>query len=283
MPAGARPEPVAFSVEPVPGLTLSGDSAGEGPPLVLLHGLTATRRNVLQGSRHLLTRGRRLIGYDARGHGESSPAPDRSAYEYRHLAADLAAVAEELGLDRFALAGSSMGAATATRWALGNGDRLSALVLITPAHLGAGELDADALAHWDSLAEALEAGDVDSFVDRTGVSALPERWRGPARLATRQRIERHRHLDAVARALRVVPRSAAFADPDELAAIGAPTLVVGTRDAGDPGHPLAVAQRYVETIPGAVLTVEDEGDTPLAWQGARLSRAIGDFLDRVQA
>ena len=32
-----------------------GEAAGDGPPLVLLHGLSATRRNVVQGSRHLLS------------------------------------------------------------------------------------------------------------------------------------------------------------------------------------------------------------------------------------
>lgn len=283
MPHGRRQEPDPFVVEPVSGLRLAGDSAGDGAPLVLLHGLTATRRNVVQGSRHLLTRGLRLIGYDARGHGESSPAPDPDAYEYADLAADLGAVADALGLERFALAGSSMGAATAARFALEHGDRLSALVLITPAYLGAGRLDAAALAHWDRLADALEAGDVDAFVERTGVGELPERWREAARVATRQRIERHRDLAAVARAVRVVPRSAAFDDVDDLRALSVPTLVAATRDAADPGHPLAVAERYATAIPGARLAVEDEGDTPLAWQGARLSRAIGDFLEGVQA
>ena len=43
----------------------------------------------------------------------------------------------------------------------------------------------------------------------------------------------------------------------------------------------AVAQEYAERLPRGELVVEDEGQSPLAWQGARLSRAIGDFLDRV--
>lgn len=54
-------------------LVLAGEIAGQGPPVVLLHGLSATRRNVVQGSRALLRRGYRLIAYDARGHGASSP------------------------------------------------------------------------------------------------------------------------------------------------------------------------------------------------------------------
>ncbi len=60
---------------------------GSGPPLVLLHGLTATRRYVLQGSRLLVREGFRLVSYDARAHGESDPG---DGYEYSDLAADLA-------------------------------------------------------------------------------------------------------------------------------------------------------------------------------------------------
>lgn len=282
MVASSRPEPVPFEVERGDDLVLSGDSTGDGAPLVLAHGLTATRRNVVQGSRHLLGRGWRLVGYDARGHGESSPAPDRDAYEYADLAADLEAVFDAQGLDSAALAGSSMGAATAVRFALDHPERVSALVLITPAYRGPGQLGADALAHWDRLAAALDGGDVEAFVDASGANELPERWREPARLATRQRIERHRHLDAVARALHVVPRSEAFASLDELERLDMPVLIAGTRDEADPGHPLAVAEEYARRLPRGELVVEQPGDTPLAWQGARLSRAIGDFLERVQ-
>jgi pimeloyl-ACP methyl ester carboxylesterase len=278
MVANSRPDPIPFAVQRGGGLVLSGESTGDGAPLVLAHGLTATRRNVVQGSRHLLGRGWRLVGYDARGHGESSPAPDRDAYEYGQLAADLEAVFDAHGLDRAPVAGSSMGAATAVRFALDHPQRVSALVLITPAYRGPGQLGPDALTHWDRLAAALESGDVEAFVDASGANELPERWREPARLATRQRIERHRHLDAVARALRVVPRSAAFAGLDELERLDMPVLVAGTRDDADPGHPLAMAEEYARRLPRGELIVEEPGDTPLAWQGARLSRAIGDFL-----
>ena len=71
---------------------LAGEASGEGPPIVLLHGLTATRRYVVMGSRFLGRAGYRLISYDARGHGESSPAPEPSAYEYADMVADLEAV-----------------------------------------------------------------------------------------------------------------------------------------------------------------------------------------------
>ena len=90
---------MAEALEPSPyevassGVRLSGEEVGEGPPVILLHGLTATRRYVLHGSLALARRGYRQISYDARGHGESAPAPDGSGYDYEDLTADLRAVA----------------------------------------------------------------------------------------------------------------------------------------------------------------------------------------------
>jgi hypothetical protein len=57
--------------------------------------------------------------------------------------------------------------------------------------------------------------------------------------------------------------------------------VIGSRDETDPGHPLAVAQEYARRLPHAALIVEDEGESPLAWRGAALSRAIAGFLDQL--
>ncbi len=57
-------------------------------------------------------------------------------------------------------------------------------------------------------------------------------------------------------------------------------LIVGSRDEADALHPLAVAQEYRSKLPRGTLVIEDEGKSPLAWQGARLSSVIGDFLAR---
>jgi pimeloyl-ACP methyl ester carboxylesterase len=262
-------------------VTLRGEDTGEGAPVLMLHGLTATRRNVVQGSKHLLRRGYRLIGYDARGHGESQRAPHPDEYEYADLVRDLGFVLERLDLERPVLAGSSMGGATAMAYALEHPDRLSALVQITPAYDGRPRAGHDQLEAWERLADGLEHGGVDGFVAAAGLEKLPERWREAAQLATRQRIGRNRDLQAVADAIRVVPGSRAFDGLDLLEGLEVPTLVIATRDEADPLHPLAVAEEYAERLPRGEIVVEDEGQTPLAWQGARLSRAIGDFVDRV--
>src|SRR3954467_15625241 len=121
-----------FTVERA-GVTLAGEEAGEGIPVVLLHGLTATRRYVVMGSRALERSGHRVVAYDARGHGASAPAPDPDAYDYDDLVEDLRAVLDDCGVDRAVLAGASMGAHTAVRLAVDAPERVAGLVVITPA------------------------------------------------------------------------------------------------------------------------------------------------------
>jgi pimeloyl-ACP methyl ester carboxylesterase len=76
----------------------------------------------------------------------------------------------------------------------------------------------------------------------------------------------------------VVPRSLAFEGLEELEHVEVPTLVVASRDEADPSHPYTVGAAYAERLPNARLVTEDEGKSPLAWQGARLSKEIAGFL-----
>ena len=255
---------------------LSISDTGKGPPLVLLHGLTATRRYVLHGSRLLAREGFRLISYDARAHGESDPG---DGYEYSDLAEDLVSVVESRGIEQAVLVGHSMGAATAVRIALERPELVTGLVQITPAYAGEPYRDDAGLAYWDRLAAGLEADGADGFM-RAFDPPADERWREAVLKFTRQRIERHRHPEALGQAVRVVPRSAAFDGLDRLAEIDVPALVVGSRDDSDPTHPFAVAEEYARRLPQAELVVEDSGEPPLAWQGAQLSRTILEWLSR---
>lgn len=265
------------------GVTLSGELAGEGVPVVLLHGLTATRRYVVMGSRSLERSGHLVVSYDARGHGRSAPAPESDAYGYELLADDLAAVLDALELPRAVLAGASMGAHTALRLALTRPERVAGLVLITPSFDPAAPRDAESLAGWDALARGLREDGVDGFVRAYDFGKVPDAMRATIETVLRQRLAAHEHPLAVADALEAVPRSHPFERTGELAALELPVLVVGSRDEADPGHPLAVAELYAAAIPGAQLLVEDAGPplrSPIAWQGGQLSRAIAELAAR---
>jgi len=256
------------------GVELAVEEAGpaDGIPVVLLHGLTATRRYVVMGSKALERGGHRVVSYDARGHGRSSPA---RSYRYEDLAADLLAVMDGCGLDRAVLAGASMGAHTLLRVALDAPERVAGIVAITPAF----DPDVPAnLERWDDLAHGLRRGGVEGFVEAYRVEdEVPEAWAETVRTVLRQRMAQHQHLGAVADALQAVPRSQPFAAISELAAIAVPTVVVASRDEADPGHPLAVGEAYAAAIPGARLLTEEPGRSPLAWQGGQLSRAIAEL------
>jgi pimeloyl-ACP methyl ester carboxylesterase len=260
------------------GVRLSAEEAGEGIPVVLLHGLTATRRYVVMGSRALERGGHRVVAYDARGHGRSQPAPKPEDYGYEVLAADLLEVLDARGIERAVLAGASMGAHTIVRLALDHGDRVAGMVLITPAFTPEGEHND--LERWDALAEGLRSGGVEGFVAAYGDPGVPEAWRETVTKVLRQRLSAHEHPDAVADALSAVPRSRAFEDWSELGELALPALVVASRDEADPGHPYAVGERYAREIPGAELVSEEPGASPLAWQGGRLSKAIAALAAR---
>jgi pimeloyl-ACP methyl ester carboxylesterase len=279
MPERSRPGADELHVRTDDGVELAGEQAGAGPPIVLLHGLTATRRYVVMGSRLLERSGRRVIAYDARGHGCSAPAPAADAYGYERLARDLLAVMDALEIERATLAGASMGAQTIVRFALEHPERVAALGLITPAfdpdvHMTGGEQE---FAAWDALARGLREGGVEGFMAAYDLSSVPEIWRATVEKVVHQRLSAHEHPEAVADALEVVPRSRPFERFDELGAIEAPTVVIASRDEADPGHPLAVGERYARAISGASLLVEEPDRSPLAWQGGRISRALLDL------
>jgi len=261
-----------------PDPAIRGEASGEGTPIVLCHGLTATRSSVIHNSRALERAGHRVVIYDARGHGESDPAPGGEGYGYPELVDDLErVVTEEVGPRRhFLLGGHSMGAHTALGYALRHSRRLAGLILIGPSYEG--PASAASLAYWDGLATALEAGGIDAFVAYTErVQPTDARWRDSVRRFTRERLQRHRHLGAVVAALREVPRSRPFGTVNDLRDLEVPALVVASHDAADPGHPYATAAAYAWRLPRAELIVEPEGQSPLAWQGGRLSRAIAGF------
>ena len=249
------------------GTRLSGELSGEGAPVALLHGLTATRRYVVMGSRTLQRSGHRVLAYDARGHGASAPAADGD-YGYPRLAGDLGAALDAAGFERAVLAGASMGAHTAVRFALEHPQRVAALVLdharvrsrLRAQPGGArplGRLGPGAARGWGGgLRRGIRprqrgAGDAGRRSRPCCASGSP-RTSIPRRSRTRSKRCRAQPRSRTRRSWR---------------RIEVPALVVGSRDEPDPGHPLAVAERWAEWMPGARLVVEEPERSPIAWQG----------------
>jgi pimeloyl-ACP methyl ester carboxylesterase len=115
---------VTSGLAPVSGGRLAYDLEGEGPALVLVHAGICDRR-MWDGVWPALTARHRVVRYDARGFGESSPA--KAPFSPR---ADLVALLDDLGIGRAALCGVSNGGQIALGTALEYPDRVGVLALV---------------------------------------------------------------------------------------------------------------------------------------------------------
>jgi 3-oxoadipate enol-lactonase len=125
-----------MSFASINGLTLHYREAGPGtaPPVVLVNSL-GTDARIWDGLIGPLAERYRVISYDKRGHGLSDAPP--APYALADHVSDLGGLVEHLGLERFALAGVSVGGMIAQAFAAAHPERLRALVLCdTAAKIG---------------------------------------------------------------------------------------------------------------------------------------------------
>jgi pimeloyl-ACP methyl ester carboxylesterase len=101
--------------------------AANAPPVVCVHGYTGSAQAFNALARHLQHR-LRIIAPDVRGHGESGWSPE-GAYGYLDQMSDIAALADRLELQKFALVGTSMGGIIAMAYAGAHPRRLKSLVI----------------------------------------------------------------------------------------------------------------------------------------------------------
>jgi 3-oxoadipate enol-lactonase len=107
-----------------------------GPAFVWSHGILSSRdhedRDALFNWRQVVAHHWRWVRYDSRGHGESSGTTNVAAYSWGELGRDLMALADALGIARFAGGGASTGCAAVIEAALAAPQRIDRLVLVTP-------------------------------------------------------------------------------------------------------------------------------------------------------
>src|SRR5690349_11552136 len=109
---------------------ISAMEAGTGDPVILLHGLGATKASFLP-TVAALARSRRTIAIDLPGFGDSAK-PLSGRYDPKFFARTVVAVLDALELDRADLIGNSMGGRVALEVGLSHGDRARRLVLLAP-------------------------------------------------------------------------------------------------------------------------------------------------------
>src|SRR5580704_9876950 len=258
-------------------LAVAVTDTGDGPPVVLVHGLACGKRMWFHQIRAL--RGRfRVIVYDLRGHGETDAPQVATEYSAAHLARDLVGVLDALDIPKAAIVGFSLGGGPALALAASKPERVSHLVL---ADVGAGADDPvkiESMARrWGAL---IAQGKIDELVCEMLRSEL---FKVYARLNTRRRD----HMAALIRATPIdglrftlsevlAKRKSLFRLTEPLKSVHVPTLVL----VGEYDYVCSKAARLLaQTIPNASLKIiKGSGHMSPLEQPAAFSAALREFL-----
>jgi pimeloyl-ACP methyl ester carboxylesterase len=259
-------------------------TAGEGPVLLLVHGI-ASDSQAWRAVLPLLARRATVIAPDLPGHGASTKAP--GDYSLGSLASSLRDLLVALGHERATLVGHSLGGGVAMQFAYMFAERTERLVLVSSGGLGrdlnpllrAAALPGSAHVIAATIGPVTTLGRAGAaLVRRLGLRFTPdlgEVGRGFATLADRE--GREAFLDTLRS---VVNFSGQRVDAsDRLYLAGAmPTLLLwGERD---PIIPVGHGRRAQERIPGSrLLTFPDAGHFPQIDDPHRFAAAVLEFLE----
>lgn len=212
----------------------------------------------------------RLIRYDARGHGNSSPAQDQDAYQWPNLGADMLAVAAAMDAPVFIAGGMSMGCATAIHAAVRAPANIRGLILAMPPMIWEDRADQRQL--YQRIAERGVDADgraITKLMSRDMARTLPPWLLDPG------------HAASMAIGLRAIDpnaipdmfRGAALSDLPPRAALAVladiPTLILAW--SGDCTHPEASAHELHRLLPSSQLHI------------ARCTDEFKSFPGRIQA
>jgi pimeloyl-ACP methyl ester carboxylesterase len=240
---------------------LAYEEVGQGRPVVYAHGLTSSRANdpsfLLNDWSPVVDSGRRLIRYDARGHGESTGRPEPADYTWPHLAGDLLAVLDHVaGPGPVDAMGASMGCGTLIYAALQRPERFGRLVLVIPPT--AWETRPASAEANIAIANLIESRGLDYFLETT--KDLPP----PPALA-----DSPTPLPPPSVSERLFPsamRGAAASDlpdPETLRTLMQPTLILTW--SGDQGHPVSTAEKLHELLPDSRLHISADAADVATW------------------
>ena len=250
----------------------------EGPVVVLLHGSNASL-HTWEGWTEELAEHFRVVSLDLPGHGLTGPDP-HGRYRAAEMAEVVGAVVDELGIERFSLAGSSMGGGVALQYVLAHPERVERLILVGsvgyPREDGPPALyrvlgvpvigdAARLITPRRAVARVLRTAYADP--DRVEEETIDRYWhllrREGNRAATVERMGLRREGDSVV--------------ADRLDEIDVPALILW--GAADTWVPVRDAERFEQDLPDAQLVIyEDLGHIPMEEDPIRTSQDAERFL-----
>ena len=260
------------------------EAGSGGSGLLLLHGFTGAKEDFADWIDAFAARGFHVVAPDHRGHGASGQPAEESAYSVATFADDARRLVDELGWDRFALLGHSMGGVIAQHLALAVPERLSALVLMDTTYKNVEGIDPALVA---LATEVVRTEGVERLLELMNERDAPLATAADARV----RAEREGYIAfgerkflACSPAMYAAMAAELLNDHDylaQLATLEVPTLVV----VGEQDRPFLVpSQTMADAIPGAELVVlPDAGHSPQFEAPEAWWDAVSGFLERVRS
>jgi pimeloyl-ACP methyl ester carboxylesterase len=271
--SNARPVNQGFA--DLPGARIAYESAGDGEPIVFLHGGLLDGR-MWDDQISFFAQQHRAIRYDMRGSGMSQI---ESSAELHIPYQDLAHLLEALAIPRASLVGLSGGARAAIDFAIAYPERVQKLVLVSPGMSGYEFVDAWTHERGAALMQALSQGMAKDAVEIFLTMWTDGPYRAPEQVdpAVREHIR-----TMVAHSLPLSRLAPDFQELDppavgRLAEIQAPTLIVlGDKDTPDI---LAIGKLLHEQVAGSELVMlPDVGHTLVMEKPAEFNALVDRFL-----
>jgi pimeloyl-ACP methyl ester carboxylesterase len=244
------------------GIEIEYQDGGQGSPVLLGHGYSATGR-MWDGQRAALGDRYRVISWDMRGHGQTDSPDDPAQYSAALTVADMRALLQHCGVERAVVGGLSLGGYMSLAFYRAHPEMVRALVICDS---GPGYRNAEARAAWNTRAHERAAE-----LESRGLEALAGRSR-----EMREAMGHHRSAQGLAHAARGMLAQQDSAVIDSLPSVRVPTLVI----VGDRDQPfLAPCEYMTKKIPGARLEVIPEaGHSSNLDQPGIFNRVLASFL-----
>jgi pimeloyl-ACP methyl ester carboxylesterase len=245
------------------GVRIAYEAHGNGPPLLLSHGFSASKE-MWRPQLEALGQRYRVMAWDMRGHGRSDSPEDPSVYSEEETIEDMRAVLEACGAERAVLGGLSLGGFMSLAFYRVYPDRVAGLMLFCT---GPGYRSDEARAKWNEMADGyarrLERRGLDGLAPGDETQGAP-----------------HRSAEGLVRAARGMLAQRDARVIDSLPDIAVPTLVLVGEDDRDFHAP---TDYMAKKIPGAKkVGIPEAGHAANLHQPAAFNRAVLDFLADVR-
>jgi len=218
----------------------------------------------------------RVVRFDLPGHALTGPDP-QARYSNAETVTLVAALLDDLGVERSTLIGNSLGGLVAWRYAADYPERTQAIVLISPGGYPINGVTEQA-AEVPAPVRFYLTGATESLVGQ----AMAQMYADPAQMPESQNARVHALMRAPGVGEALIQRLEVFTLPDpepDLARIDAPALILWGQ--ADVMVPVDHAARFEAAIPNADLIVYDSvGHIPQLEAPDRVSADIRDFLQR---